>query len=757
MKKFFTLFLLLLFHHSSAQPSPYSFKNQFIGNYSNYVTAEEELGRNYCNNYWCTNDAYYLFTKSSQYPNVDPCNDFKNFTVDQVVQVDVPDDRFLFRGFLGIIQLKYFERQRKVVAAKFDPIKDENSRVIKIMKNTFSQCLKSKHTLRHIQAHKDIVDHLQSLGGSPYLSKHIHFNRDKFNEATDYGIEDLWTNNVPNSFNEDELWTGETFNISRYFEDEPYHALLLFFDLEIKRCENDVLCLKKPEESWGYVEKEEIDFGIYNELLRTLDDAFRMRPQLKKILIDQLYWPAIKRKRNFFKNRNMILEKFRKEEKTKIKIKNLQVLFPKNFKIDWLTIINSEFFEESKMTENDEILIESGIDLLQKLAKNFMETDKKTISETFDITFLYRYRTQIILRFHNDQDFLTRGYKQGQQRWISCLYQFSLDIRMQPALLVMYEQYRSIWDRSLGDFDRDLMDERIDIVGNAKKLIQEAVDEFKKRFLTESAPLMPFKIAVDVLFKMKNLKILIGLPNSIFPISKLEEFYKNLNLTGNENFMESYWEIEKHHRRLRNEPKTSWRRQIDQVVDTGDFWAKYSVEDGNILCKTRLLINLYFNSNFEIIFVDFSPLSIIYPHYHPLRPRFFNMATLFEDTLSQLFLNIKEYTLNKYQLDVEPTTELQVQISYEHYKNWLKNHKEMQIGANYLTNEQLFWVADAVEGFNKYHRTVPKSINERNRLNYEYMHVRYKFMKGFQDAFQCNITDDENNKLLELLHKHYML
>ncbi|KAG5666869.1 hypothetical protein PVAND_014877 [Polypedilum vanderplanki] len=132
-------------------------------------------------------------------------------------EIDVPDDRLYFRGFFTIIFGKYNEWQRKIVAATFDPIKDENSRKIKVLKNTFNQCLKSKHALRHIQAHKDLVEHLKSLGGSPYLSKHILFNHDKFNEATDYGIEDLWSNKVPNSFNEEELWTDKENNIKKFF------------------------------------------------------------------------------------------------------------------------------------------------------------------------------------------------------------------------------------------------------------------------------------------------------------------------------------------------------------------------------------------------------------------------------------------------------------------------------------------------------------------------------------------------------------
>lgn len=198
---------------------------------------------------------------------------------------------------------------------------------------------------------------------------------------------------------------------------------------------------------------------------------------------------------------------------------------------------------------------------------------------------MYSHRFQMILRFHNIEERIFKGTKHGHQRWITCLYQDSFVHHMQPALLVMYEQKREIWDRTLGDFDRDLDDERIDIVGSAKKLIQEAVDEFKTNFLENKIKYFPIQDAAEILMKLKNLKILIGLPKSIFPISKLEEFYKNLNLTGNENFMESIWEIQKHHRKIRNEPKSSWKRQIDEVVTTEPLFIKYSIDNGNFLCK----------------------------------------------------------------------------------------------------------------------------------------------------------------------------
>ncbi|KAG5666868.1 hypothetical protein PVAND_014876 [Polypedilum vanderplanki] len=275
-----------------------------------------------------------------------------------------------------------------------------------------------------------------------------------------------------------------------------------------------------------------------------------MSPQLKKILIDQVYWPSIKRLRKFLKSRDDIKISFNNSEMIKVKLFDLNETLSKILDIDWIQIINNELFEESKLTENDEILIEGGIEMFKSLANNLMITEGKTIADKFVITFIYDHRFQIILRFYNNQVKTVRGLKHGQQKWHTRIRRNSFEKKMQPVLLVMYEQYRPIWDRTLGDFDRDLSDERSNITGNAKKLIQEVVDEFKKRFLMETSLKLPIEISAKILFKLKTLKIFFGLPKSIFSVASLEEFYKNLNLNGDENFMKSHWEIRKFNRKL---------------------------------------------------------------------------------------------------------------------------------------------------------------------------------------------------------------
>lgn len=93
-------------------------------------------------------------------------------------------------------------------------------------------------------------------------------------------------------------------------------------------------------------------------------------------------------------------------------------------------------------------------------------------------------------------------------------------------------------------------------------------------------------------------------------------------------------------------------------------------------------------------------------------------------------------------------------IAYEHYRDW-KDNTDLIIGANYLTSLQMFWVASAVVKYNKFHKTVPKNIDLIGRLQNEYFHVWFKSKKGFQEAFECNITENEKDTLHEGWNKFY--
>lgn len=71
------------------------------------------------------------------------------------------------------------------------------------------------------------------------------------------------------------------------------------------------------------------------------------------------------------------------------------------------------------------------------------------------------------------------------------------------------------------------------------------------------------------------------------------------------------------------------------------------------------------------------------------------------------------------------------------------------IGANRLTNRQLYWVAVARKYYAKYQSIVPEDFLPFNRLQNEYLHVWLKNKKGFQEAFECQMTQEEQEKLRE--------
>lgn len=149
------------------------------------------------------------------------------------------------------------------------------------------------------------------------------------------------------------------------------------------------------------------------------------------------------------------------------------------------------------------------------------------------------------------------------------------------------------------------------------------------------------------------------------------------------------------------------------------------------------------------------------------------MGTLFKTVLSVLAEGLDDYTktyevfkyitalnLSKKVLRSEnflTGLDSTIEISYYYYKKWLETHDDLQIGANYLTNLQLFFVANAVTTYTKYNPLTPKTFGEYKRLYDEYLHFIYKIgnRKAFFDAFKCNVTNEEEEKINEYKRKFH--
>lgn len=114
------------------------FDSQYLGNYLTFDQYNKlELG---CDTTICLRDAQRLRLAATQNKTIEPCDDFKEFSMGQFIKLRAPDDRLQTVGFSNDLNALDWERYRKVLAAK---IKDDDIRPSKIAKNYYRKCVNS--------------------------------------------------------------------------------------------------------------------------------------------------------------------------------------------------------------------------------------------------------------------------------------------------------------------------------------------------------------------------------------------------------------------------------------------------------------------------------------------------------------------------------------------------------------------------------------------------------------------------------------
>lgn len=85
-----------------------------------------------------------------------------------------------------------------------------------------------------------------------------------------------------------------------------------------------------------------------------------------------------------------------------------------------------------------------------------------------------------------------------------------------------------------------------------------------------------------------------------------------------------------------------------------------------------------------------------------------------------------------------------IDVAYESYKDWLKTHQDLQLGANLMTDKQLFWVARGVVEYRKIHRVVPFLFQALGNsiIGFSFEHD-FRRSKKFQEAFGCEKIEEE--------------
>jgi hypothetical protein len=178
------------------------------------------------------------------------------------------------------------------------------------------------------------------------------------------------------------------------------------------------------------------------------------------------------------------------------------------------------------------------------------------------MTLMFYHRWLFIVYRHNEIDELMLGTTKAVQRWEQCLAMFRK--YMPSAVESLYAQkYR---------------DESVEKA--AKVFTNEAVEYFVKFLKNKTEFLAQYR--EEAVNRLKSLKLLFGPSEEISNEIKLEEFYKELPLNGQENIVASYFEMCKFHRKVENELGNDFKWKLEEMSVEEDV--KYFVTE-NILCE----------------------------------------------------------------------------------------------------------------------------------------------------------------------------
>lgn len=116
------------------------FELQFIGD---TIHHDEAAARNFCDSKFCIGDSQILFYAATQNSSVDPCLDFKEFSMGTLIKYRALHERYFAVGLSQDVTKMHEERLRKLLATKSE---DKDPRVFKVMRNFFEKCVSSSES-----------------------------------------------------------------------------------------------------------------------------------------------------------------------------------------------------------------------------------------------------------------------------------------------------------------------------------------------------------------------------------------------------------------------------------------------------------------------------------------------------------------------------------------------------------------------------------------------------------------------------------
>ena len=162
-----------------------------------------------------------------------------------------------------------------------------------------------------------------------------------------------------------------------------------------------------------------------------------------------------------------------------------------------------------------------------------------------------------------DENEFISGTKKSKQRWEQCM--LKLFATYGPALQALY---------AVRYFDNKVHEAAKNFT---KEAVKDVIAELKNRDIHDDA-------IEELVEKLESIHYNIGYTDKVLNLQKIEEFYKDLKLIGDEEIVETFLKIENYDRKISNDPESNWKRKLKSK--TSEVEIKYFTDD-NILCKFK--------------------------------------------------------------------------------------------------------------------------------------------------------------------------
>lgn len=136
-----------------------------------------------------------------------------------------------------------------------------------------------------------------------------------------------------------------------------------------------------------------------------------------------------------------------------------------------------------------------------------------------------------------------------------------------------------------------------------------------------------------------------------------------------------------------------------------------------------------------------------YPTFHPNRPRFFNMATLYRTIIPEIKKGLeREFSFNGLSKFLDQST-----MADESYVRWEANGGvDLQLPGFKLTNRQMLWVSFLFTAAQKFIRNFSGKANAFYDYFNKNVNFYFKLQPNFREAFQCgNLTSMDKKQIAE--------